>query len=118
MNLQVLAVSIGAAQAWRSVPAETYNMKEYKDASNRLSIDLGNQDQHILVEIYAKRLVEEFGAVITQKTGGLDQLYWDFDLSGTKFVLHYDNFMGISIFVENGTNDDLLRKVAAKLLNE
>ena len=93
-------------------------MKESKDASNRLSIDLGNPDQHILIEIYAKRLVEKFEAVITQKIGGLDQLYWDFDLSGTKFVLHYDNFMGISIFVENGANDDLLRKVAAKLLNE
>ena len=26
--------------------------------------------------------------------------------------------MGISIFVEDGANDDLLRKMAAKLLNE
>ena len=42
-------------------------MKESKDASNRLSIDLGNPDQHILIEIYAKRLVEEFEAVIIQK---------------------------------------------------
>lgn len=93
-------------------------MKEYRDASNRLTIDLGNPDQHILIEIYAKRLVEEFGAVIIQKLGGLDQLYWDFDLSGITLVLHYDNFMGISISTEDGTNNDLLRKVAAKLLNE
>ncbi|MFC1524172.1 DUF3630 family protein [Thermodesulfobacteriota bacterium] len=92
-------------------------MKESRDASNRLSIELAESDSNILFKKFAKRLVSEFNAEIVEKLDGLDQRYWDFGVSGTIVVLHSDNYMGISVHVENGTNDNLLRQIATDLIN-
>ncbi|HUT70171.1 MAG TPA: DUF3630 family protein [Desulfatiglandales bacterium] len=93
-------------------------MKEYKDASNRLSIDLSDLDSDILFRKYANRLKTEFNAKIVEKLDGLDQRYWDFDVDGTIVVLHSDAMAGISIHIEDGTNDSLLRRVSSSLIKE
>jgi len=91
-------------------------MKEYKDASSRLSVVLSDLDSNILFRKFADRLTTEFNAKILEKLDGLDQRYWDFDVNGTIVVLHSDAMAGISIYVEDGSNDDLLRKIAENLL--
>ena len=91
-------------------------MKEYKDASNRLAIDLSDLDSDILFRKFADRLTTEFDAKISEKLDGPDQRYWDFDVDGTFLVLHSDAMAGISIHVADGTNESLLRNIASKLL--
>jgi hypothetical protein len=91
-------------------------MKEYKDASNRLSIELSDSNSNILFRKFADRLTTEFNAKISEKLDGLDQRYWDFDVNGTIVVLHSDGMAGISIHVEDGSNDNLVREIAKTLL--
>ena len=91
-------------------------MKEYKDASNRLSIELSDLNSDILFRKFADRLATKFDAKISEKLDGPDQRYWDFDVNGTIVVLHSDAMAGISIHVEDGSNDNLLRKIAENLL--
>lgn len=93
-------------------------MKEYKDASNRLSIDLSDSDSDILFRKYADRLKNEFEAKIVEILDGLDQRYWDFDIGGIIVVLHSDAMAGISIHIEDGSNDSLLRRIASSLMKE
>ena len=63
-------------------------------------------------------MASEFNARIIEKVDGIDQRYWDFELDRAIIVLHSDPYAGISIHIENGTKDSLLRKVASTLLNE
>jgi hypothetical protein len=91
-------------------------MKEYRDASNRLSIDLSNSDTDSLFKKFADQIITEFNAKVTEKLDGLDQRYWDFDVDGSTLVLFADPMVGISIHIEDGTNDNLLRKIAKTLL--
>ncbi len=93
-------------------------MKEYKDASNRLSIDLSDLDSDVLFRKYVDRMKDEFDGNLVDKLDGLDQRYWDFDIGGTIVVLHSDSMAGISIHVEDGTNDVLLRKIASALIKD
>lgn len=102
------------------LPRSVYKfMKEYKDASDRLSIKLTDSDSSALFNQFAQRLVAKFHAEIIEKLDGLDQRYWDFKIEDTEetiVVLHSDNYMGISVHVENGSNDNLLRQIATELL--
>lgn len=88
-------------------------MKEYHDASGRLSITLADNDREF--SVFASRLENRSKAKCIHKLDGLDQRYWDFDVGGTTVVLHSDVFAGVSVHVEDGTNDDLLRRIAASI---
>ena len=88
-------------------------MREYHDASGRLSIELGEDGPAFL--LYASRLEEICRGRGIQRLDGLDQRYWDYDFGGTTVVLHSDVFAGISVHVEDGFQDDLLRRVAAQI---
>ncbi len=90
-------------------------MKEYKDASNRLSIELAATDSDILFQKFAQALSSEFNGQLAEKLDGLDQRYWDFDINGTTIVLHSDVFTGISVHVQDGSNDKLLRQIGKRL---
>jgi len=89
-------------------------MKESRDASKRLSIELSNDDSQF--NSFVSRLENTCQARLVKKLNGLDQRYWDFEVMGKMIVLHSDNFMGVSIHVEDGTNDDLLRTIASRIL--
>jgi hypothetical protein len=91
-------------------------MKEYRDTSNRLSIDLSNVDHDKLFQKYAKILETEFNGKIIEKLDGLDQRYWDFDIEGNVVVIHSDSMVGISIHVEDESNENLLRVIGKRLL--
>ena len=85
-------------------------MKEYHDSTGRLNIDLGNDGP--MFPIYASRLVHYCKFRCIEALEGLDQRYSDFDADGATIVLHSDVFAGICIFIEDGSQDDLLRRVA------
>ncbi len=91
-------------------------MKEYFDSSKRLSIELASSSSDDLFHHFASCLSKLFGAQISNQFDGVDQRYWDFKILETTVVLHSDTFIGISIHVEDGTNEDLLRKIAKEIL--
>lgn len=86
-------------------------MREYYDASGRLSIELG--DDGPAFRLCAAGLEEGCKARCVQRLDGLDQRCWDYDVDGATIVLQSDVFAGISIHVEDGSREDLLRRVAA-----
>ena len=55
------------------------DMREYRDASNRLSFDMG--DSYLDFELFASKLTARFGEPILQ-VGGVDQCYWDYHTNG------------------------------------
>ncbi|MBK8945756.1 MAG: hypothetical protein IPM32_10885 [Ignavibacteriae bacterium] len=92
-------------------------MKEHRDASNKLSIELSNtMDDHLFVCL-SDTIIKEFKAKITNKLDGIDQHYWDFNIRENKIVLHSDSMAGISIYAENDSDTELLRKIGQKLFD-
>lgn len=43
-------------------------------------------------------LSNQFNLTFSEKLNGIDTLYWDFEYKGNTLVLHYNIYMGISIF--------------------
>jgi hypothetical protein len=91
-------------------------MREYRDASGRLSIDLDTDDRRFM--LYASRLEGKIKAQLIQKLDGPDQRYWDYDIDRVTVVLHCDVFAGVSVHVRDGSHDALLRDLADKLSME
>ena len=91
-------------------------MKEFRDASGRLSIHLDDDDRRFL--LYASRIEDKIKARLIRKQEGLDQRYCDFDVGGVTVVLHADVFAGVSIHVEDGSHDELLRDMADMVSKE
>lgn len=88
-------------------------MKEYRDTSGRLSIALSDDDRQF--ELCAKRL-EKFGGRLRVQLDGSDHRSWEFEVKGVTLVLLSDPMAGVSLRVEDGRNDDLLRRAAAACL--
>ncbi len=63
-------------------------------------------------------LVDICGATIVQKINGLDQWYWDFQLEGVTIVLYLEHYLGICVYVEDGTHEELLRSTVQALIDE
>ena len=91
-------------------------MREYRDASGRLSFDLSPRDSWYLFRKYSNLIKKEYKGKLTNKLKDVDQNWWDFDINGTIVVLHSDAMAGISIHVEDGSNDKLLRNIAETLM--
>jgi small GTP-binding protein len=91
----------------------TNPLREQHDASGRLSIDLG--DDGPMFQVYASRLEEICKGKRIQRLDVTDTSYWDYDVEGTRIVLHSDELAGISLYVEDGSRDDLLRRVAGQI---
>jgi len=92
-------------------------MREYRDASNRLTFDLSGQEEDF--GHFAKRMISLHGNPIRRLDDPLgDQRYWDFDVEGTTVVLHSDVMAGVSIHVENGSHETLLREIVKDLAKD
>ncbi len=63
----------------------------------------------ILEELKAKYKVKE-----TKKLNGIDQSYWDLKLNGLSFCLHYEHYLGVSLYYRSWFK----REQARKMLNE
>lgn len=88
-------------------------MREYRDASGRLSFDLAEAGP--MFRVYGSRLEKLCNAKCIEQLDGPDQRYWDYDIDGTRVVLHSDPFAGISVHIEDGSRDDLLRQLVAQI---
>jgi len=93
-------------------------MREYKDSSGRLSIDLSDSASWFLFRWYAWQIKKKFNAKIIGKLNDVDQRWWDFKVKDKIVVLHSESIIGISIHIEDGTNDGLLREIVATLLKK
>ena len=87
-------------------------MKAHRDCSDRLSFILSSDSEAF--HGFAERMISLYGAAVSE-LDGLDQRYRDFDVHGVIVVLHSDVMVGVSIQVENGTDEELLRAIAWKL---
>jgi hypothetical protein len=68
-----------------------------------------------MFRLYASRLEQLCKAKRIEQLDGLDQRYWDYDVDGSRVVLHSDPMAGISLHVEDGSRDDLLRGIVARI---
>ena len=87
--------------------------KEWKDFSGRLTVWLSDDANDF--DAFAHKMTSRFGAP-TERLDGLDQRYWDFSLNHASLVLNGDTMVGLSIHVDDGSQDDLLRSIAGSLL--
>lgn len=90
-------------------------MKQYKDASNRLSLTLSGVSNDL--GLFIIKMIRFYGDPL-QKVIGLDQAYLDFNINGVIVVLHAEHYLGVSIHVKDGTHDALLHDIASELINE
>lgn len=88
-------------------------MTEHHDAAGRLTIEFG-EDGYTL-QVYATRLEEMCKGTQIQRSDSPDQRYWDYDVEGTRIVLHSDVFAGVALYVGDGSRGDLLRRVARQI---
>jgi len=67
-----------------------------------------------------------FQIKFTQKADGLDALYWDFEYHGSRLTLHYNIYLGVSLFparlkdaeaADNDWTEELGQKVFTYLLD-
>jgi hypothetical protein len=89
-------------------------MREYQDVSNRLSFNLS--DDCTEFDFFAKEMILLYKQPI-QKIESLmnEQRYWDFKVDEVVIVLHSDIMTGVSIYVENGNYDRVLRNIVREL---
>ncbi|MBX7105947.1 MAG: hypothetical protein K1X57_17830 [Gemmataceae bacterium] len=78
-----------------------------------MCIQMGDGENCFLT--IAKRIETVYKGKCLRRLDSFDQHYWDFEIDGATVVLHSDVFAGISLHIENGTRDDLLRRVAASI---
>lgn len=87
--------------------------KEWKDHSGRLTVWLSDDADDF--DAFAHQMTSQFGGP-TKRLDGLDQRYWDFSVIRVTIVLHGDTMAGVSIHVEDGSQDELVRSIADALL--
>jgi hypothetical protein len=87
--------------------------KEWKDHSGRPVVWLSDDANEF--DGFASQMTSRFGAP-TERLDGLDQRYWDFSVGQVTMVLHGDAMAGISLHVEDGTQDEQLRSIGGWLL--
>jgi hypothetical protein len=91
-------------------------MIEHRDASGRLTFILHDDDRHF--ESYMSRLEQRCKAKIVEKLEDIDQRWWDYDIESVIVVLHSDPMAGISIHVEEGSHDEMLRSIAEQIKDQ
>lgn len=92
-------------------------MKEYRDYSGRLIIELTKIYKYSEFLNYSENLLKLLSAELKKKLEGLDQNYYEYQVGDKVLVLHSDTFMGISIHFEEGSDDNELRSIGQRLIS-
>ena len=88
-------------------------VSEWADGSKRTTFDLLDVDD--LSEV-AETLTSALSVSFTKKLDGLDQSYWDFVYNEASFTLHWENFVGLSIYpVDTYPHSDEVRESLADI---
>ena len=91
-------------------------MRAHRDSSNRLSITLSQSDSWFIFHKYEKQIKKKFNGKIIEKLRDVDQRGWNFKIQDKILVLQSESVAGISMHIEDGSDDELLRNVAEALL--
>ena len=83
-------------------------MRESYDASGRLTFDL---PQNFSLTHYDE-ILRLNGCVRVNMLEGPGESWWDYKAGGNIVVLHWNDLAGISLHIEDGNADDLLRHLA------
>jgi len=66
-------------------------------------------------ERLAETIRDGFEAQIIERLDGLDERYWDLEISGQTITLHLQHFLGICVFAESAEAEPLVREIGAFL---
>jgi len=92
-------------------------MKEYRDASNRFTIDFDKIDADSYSKI-SNLVIKQFGLVPANKlTEGLDEIFQDYKSGDFVIGLEWDNWSGYIINAKN-TKSEPLAKEIARFIND
>lgn len=73
-------------------------MWETDSENGYLEITIDADCNHDKFMIVAEILEKKAGIVYCEKLSSIDTNYWDFMFKGTKITLHYNIFLGVTIF--------------------
>ena len=57
-------------------------------------------------EVIAKDLIKNLKGKWINKIDGLDQRYWDLSINGIELTLHFEHYLGITLYYKDGNDDD------------
>jgi hypothetical protein len=85
-----------------------------------IEVEIDNNCDYQKFEEAANVLKKEFGAKFIEKLNHLDNAYWDFMYNDCELTLHFNHFLGISLFPktfgESTANDNDCAKEIGMLL--
>lgn len=77
---------------------------EYKTRNGKTEAILSEESDWDLFNRIADLITKKFNAKWIEKTDGLDQRYWDFDIEDVRLTLHLEHYLGISLFPAKGSD--------------
>ncbi len=87
-------------------------MNEYRDASDRLTIDFDKIESGLYSKI-TKAIVSEFSLeVASAKTRGLDEVFQDFKIGSKVVGLEWDSWSGYIVNAKTKSAETLVREIA------
>jgi hypothetical protein len=72
-------------------------IKYYEDEKS-IGIKLSTKSDKPIFEFIANDLSDSFNTRWISKVDGFDQRYWGFEIRGAILTLHFEHYLGISIF--------------------
>ena len=57
-----------------------------------------------LFDFVFKEISKNYETKVLKELDGLDQRYWDLLINGSKFTLHYENYLGVSLSISGVKN--------------
>lgn len=75
----------------------------YSRESGQVEAQLGRISDGKLFRLITKTIEKKFDVQWLQQLDGLDQRYWDFKIKGEILTLHFEHYLGISLFPSKDT---------------
>jgi hypothetical protein len=88
-----------------------------RTADGRASARVFSEGDRVFVRRCAEALTEDLGAEPCERFDGMDQIFWDFLISGTPVTLHWSKDAGISVLAQDSSlrSEELVRGTAQHL---
>ena len=85
---------------------------EYRNNNNYLTIQVADQSDYTYLERMANQITERYGGRIASKHATFHEHYWEIEFLYGTLVLQMEQFVGIFIFMKDGSHDDQLHEIA------
>ena len=80
----------------------------YIKAGDATEAQLGGDSDYGVFDRIAGAIETKFDVRWLHQADGLDQRYWDFELEGVTLMLHFEHYLGISLFPARGFERNLV----------